>query len=66
MALLSFNLGVELGQLAFVAALLPVCYALRERLFYQRAVLQVGSLAIAVVATGWLIERALDYRLLPI
>jgi len=64
-ALLGFNLGVEAGQLAIVAALLPALYALRGTVFYRRAVLVGGSCIVAVVATAWLLERALDLRLVP-
>ena len=64
-ALLGFNLGVEAGQIAIVAALLPALYALRGTVFYRRAVLVGGSCVVAVVATAWLVERALDLRLVP-
>jgi hypothetical protein len=59
LALLSFNLGVELGQLAIVAAFLPLAYALRHSWFYRRLVLVPGSLLIAVVALVWLLDRSL-------
>lgn len=59
-SLVAFNLGVEIGQLAIVAALLPVIhFACRWRL-YPRAVLQGGSLVIVSVASLWFIERAFD------
>lgn len=64
-ALLSFNLGVELGQLAIVALFLPLAFLARRRWVYQRLVLRGGSLAIAVLALLWLTERVLDLRLLP-
>ena len=64
-ALAGFNVGVELGQLAIVAAFLPLAYALRRSWFYRRAVLVGGSLLIAVLAGVWLAERALDLKLMP-
>lgn len=64
-ALLGFNLGVELGQLAIVSALLPLAWWLRGTRFYQRGVLGAGSVAIALMAAVWLLERAFDLRLLP-
>jgi hypothetical protein len=64
-ALTGFNVGVELGQLAIVAAFLPLAYALRRSWFYRRAVLVGGSLLIAVLAGVWLAERALDLKLMP-
>lgn len=57
-ALLSFNVGVELGQLAIVVGLLPFLYLARKSLAYTRVVMPVGSLVIAVVAVIWLVERA--------
>jgi hypothetical protein len=65
LALLGFNLGVEAGQLAIVAAFLPLAYALREGLFYRRVVLWGGSLAIAAIAAAWFVERAFDLEFMP-
>ncbi|MEO5656666.1 MAG: HupE/UreJ family protein [Nitrospiria bacterium] len=63
-ALVGFNLGVEVGQLALVAAFLPLAFVFRRSWMYQRFTLIGGSAIIAVVAGMWLIERALDIRLL--
>ena len=57
-ALVGFNLGVELGQLAIVAAFLPLAFVLRGTLAYRRVAFPLGSLAIAGVALVWLVERA--------
>ncbi len=65
LALLGFNLGVEGGQLAIVAAFLLLAYPLRRSVSYRRVVLLGGSLLIAVVAAAWLAERALNLKLLP-
>lgn len=62
--LLGFNLGVELGQLACVAAFLPVAWALRGSVLYRRALLVGGSALIALLACAWLAERAFGMRLL--
>ena len=59
-ALVSFNLGVEAGQLVIVSAILPVAYWCRHSSLYPRFVLGTGSLAIAAVASIWLIERSLN------
>ena len=66
LALVGFNLGVETGQLAIVAAFLPTAYLLRRSAFYRRVVLAAGSLLIALLAGIWLAERALDFKLLPV
>jgi hypothetical protein len=57
-SLVSFNLGVEIGQLAVVAALMPIAYAIRATRFYRRTVMQWGSSAIAALALVWLVQRA--------
>jgi hypothetical protein len=62
-SLLGFNVGVELGQVAFVAAFLPLAWRLRDTRFYQRQMLAGGSGAIALVAALWLFERAADVSL---
>ena len=58
-SLVAFNLGVEAGQLAVVLALMPIAYALRRTVFYRRAVMPWGSLAIASLASVWFVQRAL-------
>jgi hypothetical protein len=60
LALVGFNLGVEIGQLAIVAAFLPVAFLLRATLFYRVGVLRFGSLAVALVAAWWFVQRAFD------
>lgn len=64
--LLGFNLGVELGQLALVAVLLPLAIALRHAPGYRRLAVQGGSGAIALLALVWTAERGLDLSLLPL
>lgn len=64
LALVSFNLGVEAGQLTIVSALMPIAFALRQSWFYQRLTLSAGSLLIMLVAAIWLVERTFDLRLL--
>ncbi len=64
-ALLGFNLGVEAGQIAIVAAFLPVAVALRETWLYRRATVVLGSAAIAALAAVWTAERVLAVHILP-
>jgi hypothetical protein len=59
-SLVSFNLGVETGQLAIVGTFLPVAYLSRRSWLYPRLVLGAGSLSIVAVASVWLIERSLN------
>jgi len=60
LALVGFNLGVEAGQLAIVAAFLPFAYVVRQSWLYRRLVLNVGSCAIVMVATMWLYQRVFN------
>lgn len=65
LSLFGFNLGVELGQLAIVAVIVPIAYAARGLRGYRIGVVGGGSVAIAVLALGWLVERSLDIKLMP-
>ncbi|MGE4241042.1 HupE/UreJ family protein [Ramlibacter sp.] len=60
LALVGFNVGVELGQLAIVLVFLPLAYVLRRTLFYRIGVLGFGSLAVAAIAAWWFVQRAFD------
>ncbi|MBI3192623.1 MAG: HupE/UreJ family protein, partial [Pedosphaera parvula] len=65
LALVSFNVGVEAGQLVVVALFLPVAYRLRRTRLYRQGALGTGSVFIAGVALTWMCERLLAVRLLP-
>lgn len=56
-ALLQFNVGLELGQLAIVALVVPLLFALRHASAYVPAVLRGGSATAIAVAAWWLVER---------
>ncbi len=57
-ALIAFNVGVELGQLAVIAlALLTVGLWFRNRLWYRARVVIPASLLIAAVGLYWTVER---------
>ncbi len=59
LALVSFNLGVELGQLLVVGLALPifVSAARRAPARFERWGLRAGSAAIALLGLGWLVTR---------
>lgn len=60
MALLTFNLGVELGQLAVVAAVLAAVVALHRWLpTLERQAIRLATTAIGITASYWLIDRTL-------
>jgi len=56
-SLAGFNIGVEIGQLAIVAILLPLLYRVRDTAFYRRRFVPAASMATALLALGWLLER---------
>lgn len=66
LSLVSFNIGVELGQLSIVAAFLPLAYLIRRSWSYPRLVLTGGSLAVIAIALVWFTERAFDLQLFPL
>lgn len=59
--LLGFNLGVELGQAAIIVLIFPSLYLLRRVSFYP-LLMRLGSLALALAATGWALERVFELR----
>ena len=63
-ALLAFNLGVEAGQLAIVAALaVPAAALARSR---QTRWIRGGlSVAIALAGLGWLLDRGFGFAIMP-
>lgn len=64
LSLLGFNLGVEIGQLAIVAAFLPVAYLLRNTSLYRKGVFVGGSILTMLVALLWFAERAFNLKLI--
>jgi hydrogenase/urease accessory protein HupE len=57
--LVSFNVGVELGQLVVAALLWPVLQWLRQRPELTKKLVPVGSLLVAIAGGYWLVERTL-------
>ena len=62
--LLSFNVGVEIGQLAIVAACLPLVALLRKSKHERRIVLGVSAL-LALFGAAWLTDRAFALGFMP-
>jgi tetratricopeptide (TPR) repeat protein len=59
-ALVGFNLGVELGQLAVAGLCLPLAIWLQRRPRYGRFAFNFGSALIGVIGLVWSLERALE------
>lgn len=64
-SLLGFNLGVELGQLAVVAVLMPLLVLARRAEIYSRLLMPAGSVVCAAIACAWLLDRVLDLGMMP-
>ena len=61
LALLFFNIGIEVGQLAFIFAVLAVWMLLRRVLAqWQQQLLPVPVYVLGVLSTMWCIERGLE------
>ena len=56
-ALLGFSIGLELAQLAVVAVLFPIAFAIRKTNLYDQFVFHGGSTLIVILGTIWVIER---------
>ena len=57
-ALLSFNAGVELGQLAVISiAFLLIGLPFRNKSWYRKRIVIPGSIAIAAVGLFWFVQR---------
>ena len=63
-ALLGFNLGVELGQLAIVITFLLLASFFCRRWWYGSYVLKGGTSITAVIASVWIYERLFNYEIL--
>ncbi|MET0389035.1 MAG: HupE/UreJ family protein, partial [Polyangiales bacterium] len=59
-ALIAFNVGVELGQLAIVLGYVPLAWRLRRSHIYVRYALHGGSWFIATLGMYWVLERSYD------
>ncbi|WP_416307316.1 HupE/UreJ family protein [Neptunicella sp. SCSIO 80796] len=57
LAVLTFNIGVEIGQLTILAIVIPVLIMLRSKTWYQRYGVTAASLVIMIFAAQWSIER---------
>jgi hydrogenase/urease accessory protein HupE len=57
LALLSFNLGVEAGQVLVLAVVLPVLFWLRRRDWFARHGVRVGSTLVALTGLFWFVQR---------
>ena len=59
MPLFTFNLGVEIGQVAIASVVLPLVWQLRKRETFVRWGVPILSALVALAGTFWLVERTL-------
>ncbi|MBA5800699.1 HupE/UreJ family protein [Rhizobium changzhiense] len=57
LALLAFNVGVEFGQLAFIAVVLSAVYSVRCIVTIPRQAIVASAYAIGIVAAFWSVQR---------
>lgn len=62
-SLLSFNLGIESGQIIIIAIAFPILYLLRTQKFYQSILLRAGGVCLGLISLYWFIERAFGINL---
>jgi hypothetical protein len=55
--LVSFNLGVEVGQIAIAALVLPLIWKLRTRPVFVTRWVPVCSVLVAALGTFWFVQR---------
>jgi hypothetical protein len=59
LSLISFNIGVELGQLSVIVIAFLCLAPVMKKHWYQSTVVRALNITIAIIATYWLIERVL-------
>jgi hydrogenase/urease accessory protein HupE len=55
--LLSFNLGIESGQLTVAAIVLPIIWWINNKVSFADKLLKSGSLMVCLMGIYWLVER---------
>lgn len=58
LSLFSFNLGVEIGQVAVILVIFPVLYMIRNYAFFPKIILRFGAIALIMLSAVWFVERA--------
>ena len=64
-SLLGFNLGVEIGQLAILIAVVPLLFLVRNSKFYRYVILYGFSTLAALISILWAYERYFNLSILP-
>ncbi len=56
LSLVTFNIGIELGQLIVIAAVLPILYLIRKKTWYQTFI-SIVAVGIAFCGLVWAVQR---------
>jgi hydrogenase/urease accessory protein HupE len=64
LSVVSFNVGVELGQLIIFFIMLPILHLLRNK-FKTRRIIVGASAVIFIIGLIWLVERVTNLQLVP-
>jgi hydrogenase/urease accessory protein HupE len=62
-ALVMFNLGVELGQLAVLVVLLPIVWRLGRWDGFHRRMVPALSFCVVLAGAVWFVDRAIEFKL---
>jgi len=67
LSLLGFNVGVEIGQVAIIAAIFPILFLLRRLRIYDFA-FRMASVGLIAIAMLWVAERSMGFnvRVVPL
>ena len=60
-----FNIGVEIGQIIIVLAILPLIYLASYKKFYKRFIVPSLSSITALISLLWAIDRAFSLHFMP-
>jgi hypothetical protein len=66
MALGSFNIGVEAGQIALALLLVPIAFALRNESLYRQLIAPGVSISALLLAGVWFLDRVFALNLLSL
>jgi hypothetical protein len=61
LSLLGFNVGVEIGQVAIIAAVFPVLFLVRRLRIYSIG-FRLGSVGLILIGLLWVAERSLNFN----
>jgi hypothetical protein len=59
LAVLGFNLGIEIGQVLIVAVTFPLLFAVRRLKLYRTVAMPAAAVGMILVSGVWVIERAI-------